>query len=429
MIKLNLDYSFVKDNVKNFDVKKIKDVHKMIEEKTGPGSDFLGWTTWPYKFNQEELAKMKSVAKTLRKKIDVLLVIGIGGSYLGARAAEEMVRGLYSKDKVELIYVGNTISSTYTKQISDYVKEKNFGIVNVSKSGTTTEPGIAFRVFKDLLEKKVGKQEAISRIVAVTDKSKGALKTLANNEGYETFVIPDDIGGRYSVLTPVGIFPLLVAGLNVDLIFKGAQKAVNETKSDNLLENQAYQYAVARYLLNTQKGYKVETLVSYELQMQMFTEWWKQLFGESEGKNGKGLFPTSCAFSTDLHSLGQFIQEGTKNLLFETIIKVKTPKFDLSVKEDKDNLDGLNYLTSKSFHEINLKALEGVIDAHFSSGKVPNILLEFDKMDEEMFGYASYWFMRACAMSGYLLDINPFNQPGVEIYKSNMFKLLKKPGY
>jgi glucose-6-phosphate isomerase len=360
MIKVNLENTTIANDVKAFSPEKIAAVHSMIEDKTGLGNDFLGWVDWANTFDKNELAKMKTVAANLRQKIDTLLVVGIGGSYLGARAAEEMIRGLYANDKVELIYVGNTISSTYVQQVSDYLKDKEFGIVNVSKSGTTTEPGIAFRIFKKQLEEKVGKAEAVSRIVAVTDAKKGALKTLADNEGYETFVIPDDIGGRFSVLTPVGIFPLLVAGIDVDAIFSGAKKARNDTKAADLSSNEAYRYAVARYLMNVKQGYKAETLVSYELQMQMFTEWWKQLFGESEGKDGKGLFPTSCVFSTDLHSLGQFIQEGTKNVLFETIIRVKTPQNDLKIPSDADNLDGLNYLTTKTFHEINNIALAGV---------------------------------------------------------------------
>ncbi|WP_338984665.1 glucose-6-phosphate isomerase [Spiroplasma endosymbiont of Diplazon laetatorius] len=426
MIKTSFKNSQIENEISKFSEAKIKEVHDMIENKTGEGSDFLGWVNWPVEFDKDELSKMKQVAKNLRSKINVLLVVGIGGSYLGARAADEMIRGLYSNDKVELIYIGNTISSTYTQQVVDYVKDKEFGIVNISKSGTTTEPGIAFRVFEKLLVDLKGKEAAKELIVAVTDKSKGALKQLATAEGYETFTIPDDIGGRFSVFTSVGIFPLLVAGVNVDDIFTGAKKAMEDTKK---LDNEAYKYAVARHILHTEKNFKAETLVGYELQMQTFTEWWKQLFGESEGKDGKGLFPTSCVFSTDLHSLGQFIQEGTKNVLFETIIDVKKPNLDLNVPTNNDDLDGLNYLTSKSFHEINKVALEGVVDAHANTGNVPNIVLEFEKMDAEMFGYAAYWFMKSCAMSGYLLEINPFNQPGVEVYKTNMFKLLRKPGF
>ncbi|WP_339023066.1 glucose-6-phosphate isomerase [Spiroplasma endosymbiont of Crioceris asparagi] len=426
MIKINLKHSFVEKDVKDFNKNRVQEIHNMIENKTGAGNDFLGWVEWPSNYDKNEYAKMKQVAISLRNEIETLLVIGIGGSYLGARAAEEMIRGLYNKDKVEIIFVGNTISSTYMANLVDYLKNKEFGIVNVSKSGTTTEPGIAFRVFEEILIKEKGQETAKKRIVAVTDKAKGALKTLADSKGYESFVIPDDIGGRYSVLTPVGIFALMVCGIDTDVMMKGALRA---QKDLNTVNNTAYEYAVARYLLHTQKKFAVEVLVSYELQMQVFTEWWKQLFGESEGKDGKGLYPSSCVFSTDLHSLGQFIQEGTKNLLFETVIRVKTPQQDLSVPKLKDDLDGLNYLTNKSFHEINNIALEGVIDAHTNDGKVPNIILDFEKMDSEMFGYASYWFMKACAMSAYLLEINPFNQPGVEIYKKNMFKLLKKPGY
>ncbi|AGR41487.1 glucose-6-phosphate isomerase [Spiroplasma taiwanense] len=426
MIKSNFKNTKIESEIKNFDIKKINLIHEMIENKTGLGNDFLGWVNWPVEFDENELKKMKEVASKLRQEIDVLLVVGIGGSYLGARAADEMIRGLYHKDKVELIYIGNTISSSYTQQIIDYLQNKEFGIVNISKSGTTTEPGIAFRVFEQLLVNQKGKENSRSRIIAVTDKIKGALKQLATAENYETFTIPDDIGGRFSVFTPVGIFPLLVAGVDVDKIFIGAKKAMEDTKNT---WNEAYKYAIARYLLHKQENYKVETLVSYEMQMQIFTEWWKQLFGESEGKDGKGLFPTSCVFSTDLHSLGQFIQEGSKNVLFETVIDVKKPQIDLKVPLNDEDLDGLNYLTKNSFHEINRTALEGVVDAHANVGQVSNIILEFEKMDSEMFGYAAYWFMKACAMSGYLLEVNPFNQPGVEVYKTNMFKLLKKPGF
>lgn len=425
MINTNLKFSGIEKEVKNFDKTKVANIHKMIHEKTGKGNDFLGWVDWPETFNKDEYNRMKVVANDLRSKIDVLLVVGIGGSYLGARAADEMIRGLYPTDKVELIYVGNTMSSTYTQNILDYLKNKEFGIANVSKSGTTTEPGIAFRIFEEFLIKTKGNDVAKSRIVAVTDRAKGALKEMADAKGYETFVIPDDIGGRFSVTTPVGIFALLVAGVDTDAIMKGAMKARKELSKPS---NDAYKYAVARYLLNTEKNYKSEMLVSYELQLQYLTEWWKQLFGESEGKDGKGLLPTSCIFSTDLHSMGQFIQDGTKNIIFESIIRIKKPQVDINVPKLEKDLDGLNYLTKNSLHKINSIAIEGVIDAHVNVGKIPNIVLEFDKMDDEMFGYATYWFMKACAMSAYLLDINPFDQPGVEIYKKNMFKLLGKPG-
>ncbi|WP_434324919.1 glucose-6-phosphate isomerase [Mycoplasma capricolum] len=425
MIKVNLDHTDIDIN-KVVDLNKIKEIHQMIFNKTGKGNDFLGWLDWPVDFNKTEYEQMKQVANDLKNQIEVLVVIGIGGSYLGCRAADEMIRGLYHQNKVELIYTGNTMSSTYIYQVVEYLKNKNFGICVISKSGTTTEPGISFRVFEKLLVDKVGLEKAKSLIVAITDKNKGALKQLAEKKEYQTFVIPNDIGGRFSVLTPVGIFPLLVSGINTDKIFQGALKAKNDLINDDL-SNQAYKYAVVRnYLYN--QGYKTEALISYELQLQMLTEWWKQLFGESEGKENKGLLPSSMIFSTDLHSLGQWVQEGPRNVMFETIIKIEKPNHDLNVPIDEDNYDGLNYLTKKSFHQINQTALKGVIQAHSVTGKMPNIVLEFEKMDDEQFGYLVYFFELALAMSAYLLDVNPFNQPGVEVYKYNMFKLLNKPG-
>lgn len=427
MIKVDLTHAGLKPLNKEIKEAEIKKIDEMIRQKTGAGADFLGWVDWPTNYDQNEYLAMKKSALNLRKQIEVLIVIGIGGSYLGARAADEMIRGLNHQDKVEIIYAGNTMSSTYTHQLSEYLKKKKFGIVVVSKSGTTTEPGIAFRLFEQQLIHQVGKTKSQELIVAVTDKSRGALKTLADQKGYQTFVIPDDIGGRFSVLTPVGIYPLLVGGVDTDAIFAGAQKAVKNLQKPDL-SNPAYQYATARYLLNTKYHYQAESLVSYELQMQLINEWWKQLFGESEGKDGKGLFPTAMVFSTDLHSLGQWVQQGTRGILFETVIKIKKPVADLKVPIDEQNLDGLNYLTKKTFHQINATAIEGVIDAHVNSGKMPNIILEFDKMDAEMFGYLVYFFELSVAMSGYLLKVNPFDQPGVEIYKYNMFKLLGKPG-
>ncbi|WP_342268676.1 glucose-6-phosphate isomerase [Spiroplasma endosymbiont of Aspidapion aeneum] len=427
MIKTKLNFTNIEKEVELFDKTRLEKIKEMILKKTGQGNDFLGWVNWPSSFNNEEYKAMKISAENLRAEINYLLVIGIGGSYLGTRAADDMIKGLYSKDKVKLIYVGNTMSSTYISQLVEFLGDKEFGIVNISKSGTTTEPGMSFRVFEKLLVDKKGEDVAKKRIIAVTDAHKGALKKLADSKGYQTFTIPDDIGGRFSVFTPVGVYPLLVSGINIDNVFKGAKKAEKELLKN--INNDAVKYAVSRYILHTDKNYKAEALVSYELQMQYFAEWWKQLFGESEGKDGKGLFPTSMIFSTDLHSLGQFIQEGTKGIIFETIIDVKTPQKDINVPSNKEDLDGLNYLTNKSFHEINSIALKGVIDAHVNSGSVPNIILEFDKMDDEMFGYAVYFFEIVVTYSGYLLDVNPFNQPGVEIYKNNMFKLLKKPGY
>ncbi|AGM25795.1 glucose-6-phosphate isomerase [Spiroplasma syrphidicola EA-1] len=425
MIKVNLAKAIDEKLLENYH-QEVKKIHQMIHNKTGPGNEFLGWVEWPKDYPHDEFMAMEKLGKALQTEIDVLVVIGIGGSYLGARAAIEMINGLSSEPKVKVIYVGNTMSSTYTKQVLEFLANKEFGICVVSKSGTTTEPAIAFRLFKELLEAKKGKAIAQQRIVAVTDQHRGALKELATTEGYASFVIPDDIGGRFSVLTPVGIFAMIVAGIDINLVMQGAQEAYQDTLSDDLTKNEAYKYAVGRYLLNHNENYLAEMLVTYELQLQMVTEWWKQLFGESEGKDGKGLLPLSCVFSTDLHSLGQFIQDGTKNIFFETVIKVNQPELDLTLTADQDNLDGLNYLAGKTLHQVNSIAIDGVINAHHETGGVPVILLEFKTMDAKMFGYLSYWFMRACAMSAYLLGINPFDQPGVEVYKLNMFKLLGK---
>ncbi|EOA06967.1 Glucose-6-phosphate isomerase [Mycoplasma yeatsii 13926] len=425
MIKVNLDYAGLDFN-KIVDEDKIKQVHEMIVNKTGKGNDFLGWLDWPENYDKAEYEKMKQVAGELRSKIDTLVIIGIGGSYLGMRAADEMIRGLKHKDKVEVVYAGHTMSSTYTAQLAEYLKDKNFGICVISKSGTTTEPGVAFRILEQELVNKVGIEKSKELIVAVTDKQKGALKKLADEKGYPTFVIPDDIGGRFSVLTPVGIFGLLVAGINTDNIFKGARKAKADLVANDS-SNEAYKYAFVRnYLYN--QGYRTEALVTYELQLQMIAEWWKQLFGESEGKEFKALYPTSMVFSTDLHSLGQWVQQGPRNVMFETVIRINKPVKDIDILADQDNYDGLNYLVGKSLHEINQTALKGVVQAHAVTGEMPNIILEFEKMDDEQFGYLVYFFELAVAMSGYLLDVNPFDQPGVEVYKYNMFKLLDKPG-
>ena len=341
-------------------------------------------------------------------------------------AAIEAVNGLYPKQDVEIIYVGNTFSPNYLQQVKDYVSDKEFAINVISKSGTTTETSIAFRIFKDLLEQTKGKDVAQRRIVATTDKEKGALKTLANNEGYTTFVVPDDVGGRFSVLTAVGLFPIAMAGIDIDAMLAGAAKAREAYSSADLSQNDAYKYAVARQILN-QQGYVAEMFVTYESQLAMVAEWWKQLFGESEGKENKGILPTSAVFSTDLHSLGQFIQEGTK-VLYETIFQIEKPMADLTIPSDKDDLDCLNYLAGKSVDFVNKKACEGTIDAHVNTGGVPNILLTLEDMSSTSFGYMVYFFEIACAMSVYLLEVNPFNQPGVEVYKKNMFKLLGKPG-
>ncbi|WP_300082409.1 glucose-6-phosphate isomerase [uncultured Thomasclavelia sp.] len=426
MITLDLSKAKLSEDLSSYQ-EKVNEINDMIHNKTGAGNDFLGWVELPENYDKAEVALIKEKAAALQDKTDVLLVCGIGGSYLGARAAIEAINGLYPKNKVEIIYVGNTFSSNYIKQVADYIEDKDFAINVISKSGTTTETSIAFRIFKEMCEKKYGKDGARERIVATTDKAKGALKTLATEEGYTTFVIPDDVGGRYSVLTPVGLFPIAMAGIDVDEMMKGAKDAMDKYSVSDLEKNDAYRYGVARQILH-KAGYPAEMFVTYELQLSMVAEWWKQLYGESEGKEGKGILPTSATFSTDLHSLGQFIQEGSK-VLYETIFQIKEPNSDMVIPSDPDNLDGLNYLAGKTVDYVNKKACEGTIDAHVNTGNVPNILITMDKMDAYGFGYMVYFFEMSCAMSVYLLGVNPFNQPGVEVYKANMFKLLGKPGY
>ena len=426
MITLDLSKAKLSEDLSSCQ-EKVNEINDMIHNKTGAGNDFLGWVELPENYDKAEVALIKEKAAALQDKTDVLLVCGIGGSYLGARAAIEAINGLYPKNKVEIIYVGNTFSSNYIKQVADYIEDKDFAINVISKSGTTTETSIAFRIFKEMCEKKYGKDGARERIVATTDKAKGALKTLATEEGYTTFVIPDDVGGRYSVLTPVGLFPIAMAGIDVDEMMKGAKDAMDKYSVSDLEKNDAYRYGVARQILH-KAGYPAEMFVTYELQLSMVAEWWKQLYGESEGKEGKGILPTSATFSTDLHSLGQFIQEGSK-VLYETIFQIKEPNSDMVIPSDPDNLDGLNYLAGKTVDYVNKKACEGTIDAHVNTGNVPNILITMDKMDAYGFGYMVYFFEMSCAMSVYLLGVNPFNQPGVEVYKANMFKLLGKPGY
>ena len=405
---------------------KVKQINEMINNKTGQGNDYLGWADWPVNYDKEELARIKKDAQYVRDNFDVLVVCGIGGSYLGARSALEALNGLKSDDKLEIIFMGQTFSPNYVAQVMNYLKGKNFAINVISKSGTTTETSISFRLLKELLEKQVGKEKAKKAIYATTDKEKGALKTLCNNEGYATYVLPGDIGGRYSVFTAVGTFPLACAGIDVDKLIEGAQKAREEAKNLPLKENQCYQYAVMRdYMYRHNKP--IEMYVTYETQMSQISEWLKQLFGESEGKEHKGLYPGSATFSTDLHSLGQYIQDGTP-LLFETILNIMEPKQDVAIPHDDDDLDGLNYLEGKNLAFVNQKAFEGTLKAH-EDGGVPCNVIYLDKLDEFNLGYLFYFFMRACAMSAYMLDINPFNQPGVEVYKKNMFHLLGKKGY
>ena len=426
MIKLNLENTNCEIDFASY-ADKVAEINKMINEKTGKGNDFLGWTTWPKDYDKAELDRIIKSAKFVRENFDVLVVCGIGGSYLGARAAIEAINGLFPSDKLEIIYLGQTFSSTYIAQVLAYLKNKKFAINVISKSGTTTETSISFRLLKELLEAKVGKEEARKAIFATTDKEKGALKTLCDKEGYETFVLPGDIGGRYSVLTAVGTFPIACAGIDVKKLLKGAEKAMNELNNPDIHTNPCYQYAVTRDYMYRHKK-QVEMFVTYEPSLAMIGEWLKQLFGESEGKQHRGLLPTSVTFSTDLHSLGQFIQDGTP-LLFETTVFVKKPALDVKVPADKENLDGLNYLKGKKLSFVNEKAFEGTLNAHASEGKVPNVVIELEKLTSESLGYLFYFFMRACAMSAYLLKVNPFNQEGVEVYKKRVFHLLGKPGY
>ena len=425
MLNLRLNKLINEEILKGYE-NDVARINKMIMDKSGLGNDFLGWVDWPRDYDKEELERIKKDAQYVRDHFDILVVCGIGGSYLGARCALEALNGLKSDDKLEIIFMGQTFSPNYVAQVMDYLEGKNFAINVISKSGTTTETSISFRLLKELLESQVGKEKARKAIYATTDKEKGALKTLCNNEGYATYVLPGNIGGRYSVFTAVGTFPLACAGVDVDALIKGAYEARKEIESAPLKDNKCYQYAVMRDFMYRHNK-PVEMYVTYEPQMSQISEWLKQLFGESEGKEHKALFPSSATFSTDLHSLGQYIQDGTP-LLFETIINVMEPRLDVKIPHDKDDLDGLNYLEGKSLAYVNQKAFEGTLQAH-EDGGVPCNVIYLDKLDAYNLGYLFYFFMRACAMSAYLLDINPFNQPGVEVYKKNMFHLLGKKGY
>ncbi|HAR3659212.1 TPA: glucose-6-phosphate isomerase [Staphylococcus aureus] len=404
MTHIQLDYGKTLEFFGEHELEQQKDIvktlHKTIHGGTGAGNDFLGWVDLPVDYDKEEFSRIVEASKRIKANSDVLVVIGIGGSYLGARAAIEMLTSSFrtNNDYPEIVFVGNHLSSSYTKELVDYLADKDFSVNVISKSGTTTEPAVAFRLFKQL----------------------------ATNEGYETFVVPDDVGGRYSVLTAVGLLPIAAAGINIEAMMIGAAKARKELSSDKLEENIAYQYATIRNLLYS-KGYTTEMLINYEPSMQYFNEWWKQLFGESEGKDFKGIYPSSANYTTDLHSLGQYVQEG-RRFLFETVVKVNHPKHDLTIEEDSDDLDGLNYLAGKTIDEVNTKAFEGTLLAH-TDGGVPNIVVNIPQLDEETFGYVVYFFELVCAMSGYQLGVNPFNQPGVEAYKQNMFALLGKPGF
>jgi len=404
--------------------------HEQLHQRTGPGNDYLGWLDLPEQYDKEEFARIKEAAKRIQKDSRVLVVIGIGGSYLGSRAAIEFIRSpLYnalSGDTPEIYFAGNSISPTYLNEILTLCQGKDFSVNVISKSGTTTEPALAFRVFRNLLEEKYGKENAKQRIYCTTDKARGTLKELADAEGYETFVIPDDVGGRYSVLTAVGLLPIAVAGCDIDAMMTGAADARKAFSEPDIQSNDAYRYAACRNLLY-RKGRAVEVLACYEPGFAMMNEWYKQLFGESEGKDGKGLFPASMIFSTDLHSLGQFVQDGARNL-FETVVNVAKPDVDLYLDPEPANFDGLNFLADQNMSVVNQKAFQGTVLAHIEGG-TPNLVLELPEMNAYEFGYLVYFFEKACAISGYLLGVNPFDQPGVESYKKNMFALLGKPGF
>ncbi len=430
-LKLNTKYlkDFVNPDELNGIKVQVEAAAKSLQDKTGLGNDFLGWVDLPTAYDKEEFARIKAAAERIKANSDILIVIGIGGSYLGARAAIELLKSpLYNnikKDTPDIYYVGNSINPAYLNEIIALCEGKDFSVNVISKSGTTTEPALAFRIFKKMVEDKYGKEEAKNRIFATTDKARGTLKNLSDTEGYETFVIPDDVGGRFSVLTAVGLLPIAVAGCDIDALMKGAAKAQADFCAD-FDNNDCYKYAALRNILY-RKGKSVEMLVSYDPSFVMMSEWYKQLFGESEGKDNKGIFPAAAVFSTDLHSMGQYIQDGAR-ILFETVVDIKKPKTDLFLEPDAENLDGLNFLTNQNMSIVNRKAFEGTVLAH-TEGGVPNIILELDDTTEESVGYMIYFFEKACAISGYVLGVNPFNQPGVESYKSNMFALLGKPGY
>ena len=437
MNKLSFNYSKALDffNASEIDALQpyVNAAHDMLHKGTGLGNDYLGWIELPENYDKEEFARINKAAEKIKSDSDVLIVIGIGGSYLGSRAAIETLGHCFKNNLTkeerkapEVYFAGNNISPSYLMDLIDVIKDKDVSLNVISKSGTTTEPAIAFRVLKEFLENKYGKEEAKHRIYATTDAKRGALKQLATEEGYETFVIPDDVGGRFSVLTAVGLLPIAAAGLDIDAMMKGANDARVEFNNADLATNDCYQYAVVRNLLH-RKGKDIELLVNYEPNLHYVSEWWKQLFGESEGKDQKGIFPASVDFSTDLHSMGQYVQDG-KRILFETVLNVEKPRRDIELKEEANDLDGLNYLSGETMNFVNEKAFQGTLLAH-TDGQVPNLIINIPTLDEYNFGYLVYFFEKACGISGYLLGVNPFDQPGVEAYKKNMFALLGKPGF
>lgn len=432
-IKLNIENSGI-DLKKIMEYsKQVENIHEELHSKKDDEKEFLGWLNLPSNYDKKEFNKIKKCAKKIRKDSEVLVVIGIGGSYLGARAIIESLSHTFynylnkeQRKEPQIIYAGNNISGTYLEELLELIGDRDLSVNVISKSGTTTEPAIAFRIFREFLENKYGVEEARKRIYVTTDEEKGALKKLAEKEEYETFVIPNNIGGRYSVLTAVGLLPIAVAGIDIEKIMEGARFAEEKYSDKNLKYNDCYKYAVLRNILYKDEK-DIEILVTYEQKMHYIIEWWKQLYAESEGKDGKGIFPTGAEFTTDLHSLGQYIQQGRRNL-FETIINIEKVNSSITINPDDDNLDGLNYISGKNLDYINKKAMEGTITAHVKGG-VPNIVINMEKLNEEMIGHLIYFFELACAMSGKILGIDPFNQPGVEEYKTNMFKLLGKEGY
>ena len=432
-IRLDFEYLGIDNNKIMEYSEKVEKIHDELQKKADDENEFLGWLNLPVNYDKNEFKRIKKCAEKIKKDSEILVVIGIGGSYLGARAVIESLSNTFynylSKEErktPQVLFVGNNISSNYLVDLIELIGNRDLSINVISKSGTTTEPAIAFRIFREFLETKYGVEEARKRIYVTTDKEKGALKKLSEQEEYETFVIPDNVGGRYSVLTAVGLLPIAVAGINIDKLMDGAKFAKEKYADKNLKYNDCYRYAVARNILYKDKK-DIEILVTYEPKMHYLIEWWKQLFGESEGKKNKGIYPSGAEFTTDLHSMGQYIQEGRRNL-FETVINIEKIDSSMIIHRDEDDLDGLNYLTGKSMDYVNKKAMEGTIEAHVDGG-VPNIVINMEKLDEETLGHLLYFFELACSMSGKLLGVNPFDQPGVEKYKKNMFKLLGKPGY
>lgn len=428
-MKVTLNYknalSFVSEEALNQNKENVLKAYKTLVNKTGEGNDFLGWIEYPKNYDKEEFARIKKAAEKIRSNSEVLVVIGIGGSYLGAKAVIEALKPYFSTKKdLEIVFAGNSLSSTYLNQLLTYLENKDFSVNVISKSGTTTEPAIAFRLCKELLIKKYH-EKAAERIFATTDAKKGALRNLATQEGYETFVVPDDIGGRYSWFTAVGLLPIACAGIDIDALMKGSYDAMNDCVNNGYDSNDAMKYANMRNLLYKTK--QIEILVNFEPRLAYISEWWKQLYGESEGKDHKGLFPASLVYSTDLHSMGQYVQEG-KGLMFETVLNVLNPEENLILRKEAEDLDQLNYLDQTKMDSVAKKAMQGTILAHVDGG-VPNLVLEVEEMDAYHLGYLLYFFMFACGVSGYMLGVNPFNQPGVEAYKKNMFALLGKPGY